>query len=73
MQTLAESEFLAQRDAPGFGGKESIGAAFDDELSIVEGDAVGGDLAAPMRIGFEEGNVNLLRITCCVLRCVICG
>ena len=57
MQTFAETKFLAERSGIRFGGQESIGAAFDDKLSIVKGDAVSGDLATPTRISFEQGDV----------------
>ena len=58
MQSFAETKFFAKRSGVGFGGQEGIGAAFDDELTIVKSDAVGGDLAAPA-IG------RLINVTSC--------
>ena len=37
MQALAETEFFAERGGVRFRGKESIGSALNDELSIIDG------------------------------------
>jgi hypothetical protein len=59
VQALGEVEFFAERYSPGFGGEEGIGAAFDDEITVIERNSVSSDLASPMLTCFEQGDLGV--------------